>query len=161
MPKAKIIFYCSAFIALVFLFITIWFFNSNYSVLNISDLKMMIRDNKDPAITIPSTREQYFNKWQCFSVKHIEIAEAKIELNKAQTVPYIQVSSNNHNFQFNVDPVIHRGDQKIIINKWKELIRNQKSVCIFAAYLQTDPDGTSVWYIGKIKTKAGYWDFAD
>jgi hypothetical protein len=76
-------------------------------------------------------------------------------------VPYIQVSSNKHSFQFNVDPVVHRGDQDVVLNKWKKLIHNQKGICIFAAYLQTDPDGTSVWYISKIKTKAGYWDFAD
>lgn len=161
MNKTKIILYCAAAIALVFLFITIWFFNSNYSILEISDVKMMLEDNKKPAITIPSTREQYFNKWQCFNVKHIEIAEAKIELNKAQIVPYIQINSSNHKFQFNVDPAVHRGDQEVILKKWGKLTQNQKGICIFAAYLQTDPDGTSVWYIDKIKTKAGYWDFAD
>jgi hypothetical protein len=161
MNKSKIFLYCSGPIVFVFLFITVWFFNSNYSALNISDIKMMIEDNREPAITIPATKEQYFNKWKCFDVKSLEIDEAEIEYNGRQIVPYIQVNSSNHSFQFNVDPVIHRGDHKIIINKWKELIRNQKSVCIFAAYLQTDPDGTSVWYISKIKTEAGYWDFAN
>ena len=81
--------------------------------------------------------------------------------NKAQIVPYIQINSSNHKFQFNVDPAVHRGDQEVILKKWGKLTQNQKGICIFAAYLQTDPDGTSVWYIDKIKTKAGYWDFAD
>jgi hypothetical protein len=120
----------------------------------------MIEDNKEPAITIPGTKEEYFNKWQCFDIKNIEIAEAEIDYNGRRIVPYIQVNSGKHSLQFNVDPVINK-DTKIIINKWKELIRDQKAVCIFAAYLQTDPDGASVWYINKLKTKAGYWSFAD
>lgn len=137
------------------------FSRTNYSILGIKDVLMMIEDNKEPAITIPMTGEKYFNKWRCFDVRSIEILEAEIDHNGKQIVPYIQVDSNKHSFQFNVDPVIHRGDEKVIINKWKELVNDQRSVCIFATYLQTDPDGTSVCYISKIKTKAGYWDFAN
>jgi len=161
MSKIKRTLYFATAIIVLFLLILVWFLNSNYSVLNISDIKMMIEDNKSPAITIPTTKEQYFNKWQCFNVKSIEIAEAEIDHNGKQIVPYIQVRLNKRSFQFNVDPVIHRGDQKVILNKWEKLIHNQKDICIFGAYLQRDPDGTSVWYISKIKTKAGYWDFAD
>ena len=160
MNKTKLALYFAASVVAILLLMFIWFFNSNYSVLGISDVKMMIEDNKSPAITIPATKEQYFNKWQCFDVKTIEISEAEIDYNEKRIVPYIQVNSNKRSLQFNVDPVIN-WDKKVVINKWKELANNQKSICLFAAYLQTDPDGTSIWYIDRIKTKAGYWDIAN
>jgi len=160
MSKTKFTLYFVTSIATVSLLVAVWFFNSTYSILGVSDVKMMIEDRKYPAITIPKTGEQYFNKWQCFDVKEINVLEGEIDYHGKRTVPYIQVDTNKRSIQFNIDPVINM-NEKIIINKWKELISNQKAICIFGAYLQTDPDGTSVWYINKIKTKVGYWYFAD
>lgn len=157
----KVIIYFTLIIFVILLITIFLFYNSNYSILNFSDFKIMITDSNKPGITIPTTNEEYYNKWQCFDIKNIEILEAEIDYNGKHIVPYIQVNLEKKHLQFNVDPVVNLDDQKIIINKWKNLIINQKNICIYGAYLQTDPDGTSVWYIDKIKTKLGYWNFAD
>jgi hypothetical protein len=148
--------------ATIFLIVTILliFLSTNYSILRIEDIVIMIRDNKSPAITIPHKKEEYFNKWQCFDVKNIEITEAEIYYRGKRLVPYIQVNSKNRSFEFHVDPVINC-NKDAVIKKWNELINRQKAICIFAAYLQTDVDGTTVWYIQKLKTKNGYWDISD
>jgi hypothetical protein len=156
----KIICYTTSIIILIIAVTAFIFLSSNYSILRIDDIATMIENNKKPAITIPDRNEEYFNKWQCFDVKNIDITYGEIDIYGKRLVPYIQVNSKKQSLQFNVDPSIHWNKDTVIKN-WKELIENIKSICFLAAYLQTDPDSTTVWYIKRLKTKNGYWDISD
>jgi hypothetical protein len=144
----------------IFLILSGIFLTSSYSILSLHDMAIAMEDTKTPAITIPNTNQKYFNKWQCFNIKKIKITDAEIEYGTKRNVPLIDVKDDEQLFQFNVDPVI-RWNKDAVIKKWSDLIQNQKTICIFSAYLQTDPDKTSVWYIKMLKTKKGYWDIAD
>ncbi|MBN1114933.1 MAG: hypothetical protein JXA66_06295 [Oligoflexia bacterium] len=136
------------------------FAKSNYCILGFYDVLAMIDDNASPAITIPETGEEYYNKWQCFSAKNIEIEKAEIDYNGKRGVPLIHARSGLNLLQFNVDPVVKWDSEEVIV-KWNELINSRSPVCVFAAFLQKDDDGTSVWYINRIKTRLGYWNIAD
>jgi hypothetical protein len=133
------------------------FFISDYSVLNIKDLLMTIKDNRTPEITILDNHEQYYNKWRCFSVADVEITEADVDYNGWHKVPSINVKIKNVIKSFDLDPDVTWNNDSII-NEWKTLIKDQRSVCIFGAFLQKEENGNSLWYIQKIKTQKGYWD---
>ena len=158
MRKVSIITFASLLTTLLIL--TGVFLTSNYSIISVHDIAVAMEDNKTPAISIPNTNEKYFNKWQCFNIEKIQISDAEIEYGTRRNVPLIEIKDGEQLIQFNVDPVIH-WNKDAVVKKWSELIQNQKSICIFSAYLQTDPDKTSVWYIKMLKTKKGYWDIAD
>jgi len=138
--------------------IIILFFSSDYSILGINDFKDAIKSYESPAITIPDKGETYYNKWKCFDTKNVEISEAQIDYNGWRPIPHIDAHSNTRSFYFDLDPVIYQWNTNVVLKNWGKLMNKQKHVCFFAAYLQTDPDGTSSWYIRKIKTLAGYWD---
>jgi hypothetical protein len=44
-----------------------------------------------------------------------------------------------------------------ILDDWNELIRDQKSICLFGAFLQLEPKNIFLWDLEKIKTGNGHW----
>ncbi len=134
-----------------------FFFVSDYSVLSIKDIFMMIKDNRTPELTTLDDNKEHFNRWQCFRTKDIEISEADVNYNGWHKVPSINVKTQKVFKSFDLDPDI-KLDTEAIINKWKLLIEKQRSICIFGVFLQKEADGSSLWYINMIKTKKGYWD---
>ncbi|MFH1224020.1 MAG: hypothetical protein V1647_06745 [Pseudomonadota bacterium] len=159
MPKVRSVLYMLASVTTVgLLSVIILFLNSDYSILGINDFKDAIMSYESPAITIPDKGESYYNKWKCFDTKNVKIYEAEIDYDGWRPIPHVDAHSNTHSFYFDLDPVIYRWNTNAVLKSWSALMNNQKHVCFFAAYLQTDPDGTQAWYIRKIKTTAGYWD---
>ena len=142
---------------IIFVFITVLFSTSNYSILRVKDLLTAIKSSRTSKITIIGNNEQYYNRWQCFSVETVEITEAEVNYNGWHKVPSINVKTKNIVKSFDLDPDV-RWDNDKIIKKWRDLIKDQKSICIFGVFLQKEEDGSSLWYIQKIKTKKGYWD---
>ncbi len=144
-------------IALILSILLLLFYGTNYSVLEVKDLYMMLEDNKTPAITIPETKEEYFNKWQCFSVKDINITEAEVDYRGWRKVPSIDIKTKKRSISFDIDPE-KKWDNELVLRKWSNLISKERSVCIFGAFLQKEENGMELWYIQRIKTKRGYWD---
>ncbi len=135
----------------------LFFSMTNYSVLGPKDIFIMIKDNKEPAITIPETKEKYFNNWKCFAINNIEITESEVNYYGWHKVPSINVKTKKGLMSFDIDPDI-KWNNELVLKKWKELISSERSICIFGAFLQKENDGSSVWYIQRLKTKRGYWD---
>lgn len=141
----------------IFLLVAVVFFISNYSILGVQDLLIAVKDNNVPEITILDNNEQHYNKWQCFSVIDVEITEAEVDYNGWHRVPSINIKTKDIVKSFDLDPDVKWNNNKII-TEWNNLIKDQKSICIFGAFLQKEKSGNSLWYIQKIKTRKGYWD---
>jgi len=139
--------------------IMILFFSSDYSILGINDFKDAIKSYESPAITIPQTGKAYYDKWKCFNTKNIEILKGEVSFSPDtwRSVPLINAHSNKRSFYFEV-PHEREWDSDSVTKYWKHLIGEERSICFFAAYLQTDTDGAFIYFINKIKTKTGYWD---
>ena len=143
--------------SILFMVLIVIFFISNYSILGVKDLLTAIKGKITPEITSLDNHKQYYNKWQCFSLADIEITEAEVDYNGWHKVPSINVKMKNVIKSFDLDPDVKWNNNKII-TEWKNLIKDQRSVCIFGAFLQEEKDSNSLWYIQKIKTRKGYWD---
>jgi hypothetical protein len=150
------IFAISIFLALCFAGIGLYF-HRHYFTLSLSDFMFAWEDNKHVELSRPETGEEYYNRWLCFSAHDARISDAIIEYNSIRTVPLIEVRSGNKTFQFNVDPEI-AWDVDAVQARWRALVNGQDSICFFSVYSETDPDGTEVRYIRRLKSSAGIWD---
>jgi hypothetical protein len=150
------IFAISIFLTLCFAVIGLYFYR-HYFTLSWSDFMFAWEDNKHVELSRPETGEEYYNRWLCFSVHDSHISDAIIEYNSIRKVPLIEVRSGNKTFQFNVDPEI-AWDVDAVQERWRALVYGQDSICFFSVYSETDPDGTEVRYIRRLKSSAGIWD---
>jgi hypothetical protein len=105
-----------------------------------------------------------FNEWRCFSTKDIELTylehiwdpETKPELKERSAA--IGVSSNEGHLEFDYEDSHFTGQNPdLILSKWKGLIAGERTVCIYAAYLEELDETTSSWIITGLKTTRGYW----
>jgi len=152
-------------IVIVLVFITIsvslgWYFFRYYLTLTWSDLVFAWDDNKHVELSRGETNERYYNRWLCFDARIVEVSEAIIEYGTVRKVPLIDVKFGSSVFQFNVDPEVE-WNTDTVQNRWRAMLENQESVCIFSVYSQTDDDGTEVRYIRRVKTSTGSWDKLD
>jgi hypothetical protein len=144
-------------ILFVFVFGNIWRY---LDVLSFADITMWIDDHRSPAISFPETNQKNYNKWLCFDADSASVSDVEIEYNRKKIVPVFDVYESGDVYQFNIDPE-ENWNSIAVKRKWNDLLSKQKTICFFAAYLQTDPDCTLAWYITKIKTKNGYWERSD
>ncbi len=160
MKRFFTLFFSGLFIFAVVGFIAEWRLIRNYFLLNWSDLVFAWDDNRDVALSHPDTNEEYYNRWLCFDAASADVSYGVVEYGEARQVPIIDIKSGTRTFQFNVGPEIE-WLTAAVQNRWRRLLQNQDSVCIFSVYSETDPDGTEVRYIRKLKTPAGVWDVLD
>ena len=129
------------------------------SILTEADWQYMEEDNQKPAITIPETGEEYYNKWHCFSSSDIELLFVEIYYDKEKLSPTITTSNDGKYIEFAIDPD-RDWDENKVMEYWKSLQRESPSICIFAVYLQETPNG-ELHYIERIKTLHATWDRND
>lgn len=145
----------------IFSLLVILFYQSSYSILAYEDILYRMEEKKHPAISIPSTGQKYFNEWKCFREENIKILEVTLDYTTAPRVlPALEAKVTGKALEFDIDPS-YKWNKGVVIKKWNELTNKAEKICILAAYLQTDPDQTSVWMITKIKTNKGSWDISD
>lgn len=152
------------FIVIIILSLTsgmILFLLSNYSILNLGDFVYWYKENMNPAISIPETGEKYYSKWQCFRLTDAKITEVTLDYaTSPRILPIIELNDGSKKLEFDIDPN-YNWNKDQVVKKWSDLIQKQEKICIFAAFLQKDPDLTSVWMIIKIKTSIGEWDISE
>lgn len=144
-----------------FIMLMIIFSLSSYSILTLEDFLYWRNGKQTQAISIPETGEKYYNEWKCFKLKNVKVSEVTLDYSSSPRIlPILEVKDGKSIFEFDIDPT-YNWNKDAVINKWTSLINNQEKICIFSAYLQKDPDLTSVWMISKIKTKNGYWNISE
>ena len=129
------------------------------SLLTEEDLEDSIEDNQRPAISIPETGEKYFNEWHCLDASEITITTIEIDYNGVKQSPTLYAYYKGKNVEYATDPDIN-WNVEVMMDHWRNIIKNSEEVCIFSAYLQETPEG-DLRYIERIKTEVGIWERND
>ena len=133
----------------------------NYQLLTDEDFKMARLYNTDAAISWPLSDGTYlksFNKWQCYSLDQIKLATVVVENQGPKCIPAIEINQANRLIQlFDID-IEENWDCERVISQWNELIKDQKSICLFGAFTQLDVKSNLLWNLEIVKTSNGYWD---
>lgn len=144
----------------IFLTSSFAFINEHYQVLTKEDFDMAHEDNKTSAISWPQSDGSFvesFNKWQCYSTDQIKLSTVEIEDHESKCVPSIEIAHDNFVQLFDIDNE-ENWDCEKILDDWNELIKNQRSICLFGAFVQYETSNIFLWDLEKIKTENGYWD---
>jgi hypothetical protein len=136
------------------------FRGDDYSILSEADLEQQEVESKTrPALSAALTAEFYwqsFNKWLCFPSREAEFACSETDFGKS-LLPTIRIAgSQGTRFDFDIDPEPDL-DCEETLNVWRELIANQQSFCVYAAYLQDLDDNHELWVIETVKSNRGVW----
>ncbi|MFN8370283.1 MAG: hypothetical protein U0T83_06625 [Bacteriovoracaceae bacterium] len=132
--------------------------DNSYDILNENDWNLYKQNNENPALSSSVQDEiqwKSYNKWRCFSSEKLEFSCGTVDYNGEHDVPIINIEDN----EYDLSPE-YTWDCKKIIQVWSKLIENEKSVCIYGAYLQDlelEKITSSLWYIERIKTSKGYF----
>src|SRR3989338_8149198 len=121
------------------------------------------------ALSRPSSGEEpyweSYNEWRCFDRDTVELVCAELQHKDGSFNAYIAIMSILvDGYLFEYHPLLEtKQDCFPIAVQWFNLIKDEKEVCIYGAYLNDiEPfeegfvDG-SIWYINQIKTGHGYW----
>ena len=102
----------------------------------------------------------------CFDVRDTELGHLEVEGGRSRDIiiPMIAAGMPGHEFEFSIfGEKQSRNDE--IYDDWAELLDGARSICVYAAYLQSLDDGSDVpasaWIVNEVKTENGYWSFDD
>jgi hypothetical protein len=102
---------------------------------------------------------QSFNQWICFHHKQIEALQAEaIDYHKRKKIPLLAANGDSQNsggYEFELDDFDL--NYRLILKEWNYLMKDESEICLFAAHLQTTPEGLSLWVLDRLKTSKGYW----
>lgn len=140
-----------------------------YDLLGPEDQEMEITDQTEgPALSSglnAANQWESFNTWQCFSTESIQLECSELDYG-AIYVPTLRMSNGTILYDFSLDPEPDLNCEEILA-KWTALLKNQRSFCVYAAYLQKyhdnpfELDGIEEWHlwiVNQIKTLNGYWN---
>jgi hypothetical protein len=127
-------------------------------------------EQEGPALSSAIDAKDYwesFNQWQCFDtgivtlefVSHLRSPDTVLKETKS---PSIRVDLPNMTLDFDLeDERLDSDDFPLFAERtaeqWKTLLKEEKFVCFYGAYLQRIEENHSYWLISKIKTGKGYW----
>jgi hypothetical protein len=122
-----------------------------------------------PALSAPLDRSPYwasYDQWHCFPTESIEISYVEAEYGEMRKLPTLHVTEGSHLYEFSMDPEPAPNFDNIT-NKWKALLQDEGTFCVYAAPLQeldvanndTTAESASLWIIHQLKTTKGYWTF--
>ncbi len=139
----------------------------DYEILTSKDWEYMRESSHSPALSSTlqaKVQWKSYNEWQCFDANEIDLDFETVDYNGIRKIPTIFVMQIYPAKIFDLSPETNWRSVETL-NYWKELVEGSSSVCIFAAYLQTDEKGTpdefESWVIEDIKTRKGYWSSDD
>ncbi|MEQ1664043.1 MAG: hypothetical protein ABL927_01555 [Bdellovibrionales bacterium] len=145
---------------------------NHYDLLSAEDQEMEAQDQDiTPALSsgLHATNQwESFNTWQCFSTESIQPECSELDYG-ALHVPTLRMSAGTTLYDFSLDPEPDL-DCEQTLAKWVALLENQRSFCVYAAYLQKYPDNPfesdgfeewHLWIVDQIKTYNGYWKWND
>jgi hypothetical protein len=138
-------------------------------ILNQQDISLA--QKQGPALSSPigeTPAWEAYSEWQCFPANAIEVRYIKYckpEGCNSQTdydVPSINTEYGGHFYEFDYDFESELTRRQETIQEWKDLLRNQNNVCLYAAMLpakviDTDDPSQSFWTLYNVKTKIGIW----
>lgn len=141
--------------------------NDNDNILEDEDYRMWEYDlSQGPILSSPLNAKEKFesyNEWHCFSTDSIELECTDINYNdKDKQVPTIIAKTDTLIYNFDLSPEID-WDCPEIIHTWNDLFEDERSICVYAAYLQdlefdnSNSERNTLWYISRIKTSGDYW----
>jgi len=131
-----------------------------YDILSEADLAQEeIESTAHPALSAAYDEEPYwqsFNKWMCFPAEAVQTYCAEIDYGQSY-LPTFRVSDDKHHFyEFDLDPTPNLNCDETL-SQWRELLENQRSFCVYAAYLQDLDDERELWVVDTIKSSRGLW----
>lgn len=145
---------------------------NHFDLLSLEDIEMEVPDQEEtPALSSAlgdSNQWESFNTWQCFSTENVQSDCTELDYG-ALRVPTLRISEGTTMYDFTLDPEPNLNCEQTL-SKWVELLKNQRSFCIFAAHLQKyqdnpfESDGIEEWHlwiVDQIKTYNGYWKWTE
>ena len=151
-------------ILFTFPFLTSLYNDRSYDLLEQTDWDLMQSDSYSAQLSSTLTDpEQWesFNIWQCFESRDLEIYTSGVNYDGEDKVIPAMFNSNVFPLKdFALYPEMH-WRAKEIVKKWKKIINESESICIYGAKLPNANANTAneiePWYIERIKTDNGYW----
>lgn len=143
--------------------------DSSFGILNQQDIELAKK--QEPSLSSAVGEEpawESYSEWQCFPVNAIEVRYIKYckpegcDPRTEYAVPSINAEYGGHFYEFDYDfegELIRRQET---IQEWKDLLKNQTAICLYAAMLPAniidsgDPN-QSFWTLYNVKTKNGIW----
>jgi len=116
-------------------------------------------DNLRPVITITGTNEEYYNEWDCYDSRELEVVSVEVTYRGEENYrsPTVYAYKNGKLIEFSLDPVPLANSKKVI-KTWKNLIHDSISTCMKSAFLQNTSE-SELRIVDRIKTQNGVWDF--
>ena len=134
---------------------------NHFETLNELDYQLEeVEEDQPPALSAGLHEKDYwesYNTWNCFSAADAQLDCSVLDYGKI-LVPTIRVVIDGIHYDYSNEPE-QDPDCHATLRKWAELFENQKSVCIYSAYLQNVTDNYELWIIDQIKTYNGYWRY--
>lgn len=108
-----------------------------------------------------------YNQWMCFDANQIEIetVEVKYHAEWEKTPQVVVTTTPGQRIELSLDSY-ETIDTENVIRDWRNLFRDSREICFFAAFLQyMDSDDASVvdslWVLEELKTEKGYWSVVE
>lgn len=108
------------------------------------------------------TSWESFNEWQCFPISAVELTCTQHAFDPDKkplvwtNVASVLVENSNKLISFDFEEW-RNVECNSILGEIKALISEERSLCIYAAYLQELGDNHSYWIPTVLKTAKGYW----
>jgi hypothetical protein len=129
------------------------------------DLAIQVTDRENGPVLSSSiedpNRWESFNQWICFPSKDLKVLKVEIEYDgRTKSIPQIDGEKSGHLFQISLDGDMD-GNFEHMFEKWRQIVRASREVCVYAAFLQEGPMigqlTSSLWIIDRIKGDGGQW----
>lgn len=130
-------------------------------ILSEDDLILEVSERATPALSVAQDSVRYwesFNQWKCFSTDRVETYCAEIDDGQT-SLPTLLVSDDHgalHEFSLDPGPDLNC---EVTLHQWSEVLKNQRSFCAYAAYLQQLDANHELWIVDRIKSYRGVWSY--
>lgn len=128
------------------------------NLLTSEDWEYLHKDNERPAITIPESKERYYNEWTCHLRENLSIEIVPViydEKEMGSVTIYAEEGQRVTEYALDPEPMEF---SNLIKDKWTALITGTDEVCFVSAFLQNGSEG-ELRIVQRIKTQYGIWDW--
>lgn len=130
-------------------------------ILSEDDLILELSERASPALSAAQNSTRYwesFNQWKCFSTEKVDTYCAETDEGRT-SLPTLLVSDDHgalHELSLDPEPDLNC---EVTLHQWNEVLKNQRSFCTYAAYLQEVDAGHELWIVDRLKSYQGSWSY--
>jgi len=132
-------------------------------ILSEEDIEIEQSQSTPALSSVPTEKPQWesFNEWQCFPIESINL-ECSVHIlgeglnQREERYPCLVAMTSTQTMSFDFDETSSESCESAL-DEWRALLHGQRTVCVYAAYLQDLEEKHGYWIGRTLKTASGYW----